>query len=454
MPEVSTLDLRVDETADAMVGRLRSRLHGPLCGLMPTLGFMPTAGNGLRACVSAADLTGVHVLRGTPRPRIGAYHIGGVGTTRYESTIRSLGETTERYAVHVADRDGRFPVRFAPHREAVRDGSVLPLDWLTFFTEDQLRRPGFPFEAADAERPIGWIEVDSIVDGTRWAVPAQQFLVGYQPRRDQGEPWLVPAVTTGTAAHRTYAEALLNGLQEIVQIDAALGHWYGRGRAVAIEADARTAALDRVVARMRRRGSPEPRFFLLPSADLPGFSVACVLHGVPGVVPAVAVGLGSESGLARAMYKSLLEAIGVHELALWRLVSDTIDGAPVGSAVDLDQLYDLDTNVGYYATREGAQLVLDRFAAATPMTAGDLPPDDVRPVAQRVASTVEAFRSTGKQLFVADLTTVDVRAAGFVVARAWSPHTLSLTLPSAPAAAHPRFAAYGGFTSDEPHPYP
>ncbi|MEO3807282.1 hypothetical protein [Nonomuraea sp. B1E8] len=57
-------------------------------------------------------------------------------------------------------------------------------------------------------------------------------------------------------------------------------------------------------------------------------------------------------------------------------------------------------------------------------------------------------------MLYADLTTRDARALGFTVARVWSPDTLSACLASAPPAAHPRFAAYGGIVRNDPHPYP
>lgn len=73
---------------------------------------------------------------------------------------------------------------------------------------------------------------------------------------------------------------------------------------------------------------------------------------------------------------------------------------------------------------------------------------------EQVRLLAGAFNATGKELVVLDLTTADVRALGFRSIRVWSPQTLSLSLPSAPPLAHPRFRAYGGARDGHPHPYP
>lgn len=445
MSDTAVLDVRVDEAARHDVDRLRARLHSPLCGLLPTFGFVAGTADAPAIATSGADLTGVHVLLGAPAPRAGAYHIGGAGRTYAENVIRALGETVERYAAHIAVLGGGLPRHFATYTDLCRDEPrVLPIDRLPLFRPEQLAKPGFPFAAADPDRPLGWVEVDSLVDRERWWVPAQLILVGYLPRVADGEPWLLPAVTTGTAAHRTHPPALLNALHELTQLDAAMGHWYGARPAVRIVSDARTRALDDLVAKTVPRDVPPPEFYLLPNADLPGFAIACVLRS--SRMPAVAVGLGSDDVLTRAMDKSLLEASGVRGLALWRLALDE----PVTDG----PFFDLDSNVAYYGRPEHAHLVLDRFAAGPAVAASSLPPDDTRPLAARVRGYVARFRETGKRLYYADLTTTDVHAAGFAVVRVWSPDTVSLPFPDAPPAAHPRFADYGGYIDHGPHPYP
>ncbi|WP_405465307.1 YcaO-like family protein [Streptomyces jietaisiensis] len=455
MPELRTgSGLRLVEPPDGQTARLRRRMHSPLCGLMPQLGFLSRPRYAPRLLVSGGDLTGVHVLRDQPRPKLGSYHIGGYGVRPYESHIRTLGEVVERYAGYVAAVSGAYPVRFATEAELgeLTDGEpYFPIGSYRPFTEEQTASGGFPFRSPGPEDRFGWSRFTRLRDGRPTWLPAQLTTVGYVVRDREGEPWVQPAVTTGTAAHTDPDKAALGALQEMAQIDAAVGHWYGATRSVRIRPGRRTAALLRLVARHCHPLGGQPEFHLLPSADLPGFTVACLLREPGGQVPAVVVGLGIDDRLESAMYKSFLEGVGVRALATWTSVQERTSGTGPGE----EAIFDLESNVVLAASPEGARVVEERYGDCEEAGADDLPPDpEDRGAAHAVRRLVRAFHDTGKRLYAGDLTTVDAAALGFVVARFWSPDLLTLPLPSAPTAAHPRFAAYGGFRRHVPHPFP
>lgn len=451
MPELRTASgLRLVEPPDVQTSRLRRRMHAPLCGLMPQLGFLTRPRYAPRLMVSGGDLTGVHVLRDQPRPKLGSYHIGGYGIRPHESHIRTLGEVVERYAGYVAAVSGAFPVRFVPEAD-LADEPHFPVGSYAPYTQEQLASEGFPFRRPRPGEPLGWSRLTCLRDGTDTWVPAQLTTVGYVVRDAEGEPWVQPAVTTGTAAHTDPHKAALGALQEMVQIDAAVGHWYGGTRSVRIRPGARSAALLRIVARHCHPLGGQPEFHLLPSADLPGFTVACLIREPGGQIPAVAVGLGIDVRLESAMYKAFLEGVGVRALATWTSVQDHATGA----ATDDEAIFDLESNVVLAASPKGARVVEERYGDCEEASADDLPPDPATTDPEACVRTlVRAFHDTGKRLYGGDLTTVDAAELGFVVARFWSPDLLTLPLPSAPTAAHPRFPAYGGFQRHAPHPFP
>src|SRR4051812_16460239 len=173
-------DIRLDEPLDGIIHRLRTRMHSPLCGLMPALGAIAGPRRAPRFAVLGGDMTGVHVLRGQEPPKVGSYHIGGSGIIEYEALIRALGETAERYSGFVAAVSGRFPIEFASHATMVAAGrQVLTADAFRVFTDEQLDRPAFPFDRFDPQSPIAWIEVPSLTSsGPEW-IPAQLFLIGH-----------------------------------------------------------------------------------------------------------------------------------------------------------------------------------------------------------------------------------------------------------------------------------
>ncbi|MEU5190155.1 YcaO-like family protein [Streptomyces klenkii] len=446
------LTLRVWRDEDERVAALQNRMQGRLSGLITSIGGLNKPLRSPRMFVEGADLTGVHLWQNRPAPKAGFYHIGGFGFLPFESRIRVLGETLERYAGYAVVREGRLPIMMASHAELVERGEpVIDSTALTFFDAAQLSREHFPYQPFDPNVVMGWVRVPSLLDHTEAWVPAQQFLLGYMTA--DTEPWLISAVTTGTAAHTVPDAALRGGLYELIQLDTAIGHWYGNTESVLIEPDERLAALKGFL-EQHYTSTVAPEFHYLPNPDLPGFTVACLLRSPNGAVPAISCGLGSGASLERAMYRALLETVGVHALAGWSLLEGAIEPTVGAEEERLAGMFDLESNVGYYASQDGARLVEKRFAQHIRMPASELPADDTRSPREIVRSVVGAFRSTGKRLYWADLTTTDIRQLGFTVMRVWSPDTLSLPLPSAPPAAHPRFADYGGFVNPLPHPYP
>jgi thiazole/oxazole-forming peptide maturase SagD family component len=437
---------------DAGTRVLARRMLNPVCGLIPRLKFSARSRGEPRIAIAGAELTGVHVLYGGRPIPAERHHLGGAGILLDEPLIKSLGESAERYCHHSFLAHHRDRLRFASHRAMSSGGRGIPSDQcLSFFSDEQLGRDGFLFEPFDPDTPMSWLPADSLTSDDPYWMPAQLTLVGYLPRRKEGEPWVNAAVTTGTATHSDPGKALLGALEELIQLDCVIGHWYGGQPSVKILLDGRLRALARLIDRHWSPGTPPPEFHLLPSPDLPGFTVACVYRDEhPGNAPVVA-GLGSDQRLGHAMYKALLEAVAVFRYANWMAAKAAIEDSDV---TDKDRFFDLDDNVAYYTDPANAAIIDNRFAVHVEVSARDLPPDAAPDLRTRVKALVAAFARTGKQLGYLDLTTPDIRHLGLTVCRVWSPDTLSLCPPSAPPLLHKRFADYGGATNPEPHPYP
>jgi thiazole/oxazole-forming peptide maturase SagD family component len=410
--------------------------------------------------VCGAELTGVHTLLGQRRPA--SYHIGGAGIFLHEAMIRALGETYERYSQFVSELWNGFQIQFSPYRVMLASGSQVPRnDCLSLFQESDYQRRDFPFDPYDDESPIGWIRVHSMTEGgTAW-VPAQLVLLGYRVRRESGEPWLCTAVTTGTAAHTSRERSLLNAILELVQVDAAMGHWYSGRTAPRIHlGQARLTALRRVILRQMPGLYPQIRLHWLPSPDLPGLTVACVIQGPKGQIPAGGVGVATDLTLEVAAYKALLEAVGVLLLGKLNLLNRNLNGKDAAATIvpadtpGEKHIYDLDNNVNLYADPMSNGKLDERFEPSSFIDSRELPADCDYSTGESVRLLVESFRKSKKQLVALDLTSEEGRHLGLSTSRVWSPQTLSLCLPSAPPSLHPRFEDYGGIKCRDPHPYP
>lgn len=436
-------DLRLRGTTRDLV----PRMLGPLCGLTQRVSFMSRGRRDPRLLTAGAELTGVHLLQKREKPPLTAYHIGGGGVFMDEALIRSLGESVERYSQLVSEVALGKALVVATHDEMAAGGRrILPPGAYRFFSDAQHDDAQLPFDRFDPGLKMSWVECRQLTgDQAPIWVPAQLVLVGYGPKRASGEPWLNAALTTGTAAHTDPARALRSAMLELIQIDAAMGHWYSDAVAQRIRLDARTRALERLIARQFRGSDAVPAFYLLPSADLPGFIVACVIRS-PESLPAIGVGLGCDLALGQALYKALIEAASVRALARINLLYQARKDAA-------EAFTDFDSNVAHYARPENGGPIEEKFGEADPVAASDLPGDDRDPPVRQNARLVQGFEAAGKTLLMLDLSTADVRALGFRSFRVWSPDVVSLCVPGFPPRAHPRFADYGGARHARPHPY-
>lgn len=445
--------MKITISPEQQLHELKNKMYSPLCGLLTSYGYNIHERFGPRVYVSGGELTGAHLLVGQQAPKPGSYHIGGTGILGYEAAIKTYGETAERYAGVISALQISDKGRFESYDSLVMENEpVLSSGKMDLFDLESLPHP-FPFLKFDPASPITWIQADNIGFGEdrKW-IPAQQFMIGYSPRTDEGERRFSAAVSTGTAVHTSRIKALQSALYELIQIDSAMGHWYGRTSAVRIGFDSRVKDLQHVLDKHMRKGGSRAEFYLLPSPDLPGFSVACLILEPFGRVPVVSVGLGAADSLEKSMYKAWLEGVGVKTLASWSLVN-RLSEEGVGD-VDTSAMYDLDSSVIHAAFPEGASKVFERFGSSAMTNASDLPADVERDDDEDVRHIIGAFKRSGKELYCSDLTTRDIASSGFKAIRVWSPDTLSLCLPSAPPNKHKRFNDYGGFAHVDPHPYP
>jgi thiazole/oxazole-forming peptide maturase SagD family component len=435
--------------------QLIQSMLSPLCGLIQEIGYMSrTYQSDTKLMIGAGVLTGVHVLQHQENPGRGAYHIGGSGFLARESMIRILGETVERYAQLMCEFNSQLHLKQGSYNEmAAHEEKIISYEDLQLYSTSQFNSENFLFSPPSKDAQLTWVQMHSCFDHTPIWIPAQYVLVGYQVKATHNEPWLTAAVTTGTATHTQTALALRSAILELVQLDNVMGHWYTAYHAYEIIADQRLHALTNLIKRYEARTQHTFKFYFIPSPDLIGFTIACLYLQKNGL-PKVAIGLGSDLNLEAAMYKAFLEAAATVSLARMVVLKGDYGLDKHQGAIDPKRIYDLDRNVEYYANGHNFNRIVERFLAMPSIVASDLPSDINVDVNAQIARLVDAFKTTNKSLYYLNLSNVEAEALGFKVARVWSPNVLSLCLPSAVPALHPRFNAFGGLKHEDAHPYP
>lgn len=428
--------------------KLLSELVSPITGLDKQLGFIHRSSRDPKIISLGAVLTGVHTLFGTPDPGPGAYHIGGSGLCVEEAMIKTLAESVERYSHFMVNYSDKFECVYKSYRDMkASDQNVIDLTLLQLFSEKQFNQEHFPFQSYNQESLVGWVKLSDLNHGKNVWVPAQMLFVGYSLNHNHHEMRHFPSVTTGTAVHTDYDQALLNALMELIQIDATMGHWYSKSIAPKILLDNRARFMKNILQKCANFATYQAEFYYLSNIDLPGHVVACVFMN-ENAIPRVSIGLGADFSLNTSLYKAYLEACGVLQLSKLNLFNFET------SEKKSSTFNDLDNNVRYYAAGNSSELIEQKFSNSKFVPASILPKYEFNHIKESIQFIQSHFSETNKDLFSYNLECKESKSLGLHSLRLWSPNLLSLAIPGAPPVKHPRFDDYGGFGSDALHPYP
>lgn len=344
----------------------------------------------------------------TPLANFGA--ASGASVNRDAAIAKAVGEAVERYCAAIFDPD-ELPLCTA------RQASFACVDPASFalYGAAQYAEPGFPFRPFRDDTAARWVPALDLQSGARVSVPACFVFVPYRFRLGTGEVPIAQPISTGLAAHGSFAEAALSGLSEVIERDAFTLTWQGRLSRPQIRVESLSAANRDLVERFRVTGYAVTLLDITMDSGVATIMAVC-RHTSPDAVPltfAASAGPDPEEVVAKALEELAHTNRYMHQIkAMTRPVERTADHANIN-----DQL----THLGFWCRAEHAGLAdfvfaseqrVD-FAELPRLTQGD-PSRDLLEVTRRVAAT-------GHRVLVSDLTTDDVRSLGLCVVRVLVP---------------------------------
>lgn len=290
--------------------------------------------------------------------------------------MKALGEGLERYCAGVWRRS-----EFSTATADELDGAVAP----SAFVRPDDWGDGAPDET---ERP--WVEGVELVDRTARQVPAE--LVHYPPP----ERTLRPAVTTGLGLGNSTVGAVLSGLYEVVERDAATVAWYSTFEPLGLtveDEDYRTLA-----ARAGAEGLDATALLLTQDVDVPVVSVAVERDAWP----ALALGTAAHLDPTRAARSALAEAV-----QNWVELRE------------LDEPGSADGAIANYAEDPGPAAAFVDPDQSVP--AASVGPDAVPSGPDHLDAVLERVTDAGLTPCAVRTTTRDVEAVGFEAVRVLVP---------------------------------
>ncbi|GGN89917.1 YcaO-like family protein [Haloarcula pellucida] len=301
----------------------------------------------------------------------------GVATDWDSAFMKALGESYERYAAGV--------YRAAEMVSGTGEAVAERLDPAEFVAPD-----GGAWGGGEA---VPWVPAENLGTGTQRLAPAE--VVVYPPPSHA----VRPATTTGLGLGSSETDALLSGLYEVVERDAAMLSWYATydPLEVVVEGNETFDALRR---RARSEDLDVTALLLTQDVDVPVVAVALERETWPKFA------LGSSARLDPAE-----AAVGALEEALQNWME--LRGMGPEDAADADGA------IGWYADRPEAAASLTETATAVPISS--VGPDSVPTGGAELDELVDRVVDAGLSPFASRLTTPDLELMGFEAVRAFCP---------------------------------
>jgi ribosomal protein S12 methylthiotransferase accessory factor len=348
-------------------------------------------------------------------------HAAGVAADWNPAYMKALGESLERYAGAVY-RTAEFE-RGPPGAVA---GAVPPSAFVT--------HPRFA--ASDPRQDVLWVEGERLAGDERVRLPAE--FVQFPPPEVRHRP----AITTGLGLGNSGAEALLSGLYEVVERDAAMLAWYSTydPLGLAVE-DEDYRALER---RLRAEDLKATALLLTQDVDVPVVA-ACVHRPLadpeagewPRFAAGMAADLDPEAAALGALEEAVQNFLELRGMGPERAVNE--EGA-----------------IGEYAEFPAA--AREFVDPETTIPASSVGPDGVPDGRAELDALVERVADAGLSPYATRLTTRDLAALGFEAVRVLVPSAQPLFTGGAyfgeRASAVPVALGFEARPDREHHPFP
>ncbi|MFT4656496.1 MAG: bacteriocin biosynthesis cyclodehydratase domain-containing protein [Minisyncoccia bacterium] len=162
---------------------------------------------------------------------------GGKGRTDVQAKVGAICEAIERYVGVFRDDEPRIRARFDDLEGAVHPGELLGFSDRQYADRHEWNHANLSSyhivpERFETDREVDWTAAWSLRDGAERLVPTGFCYFGHP---DIAEHFFCASDANGNAAGNTLEEAILQGLLEVVERDAAAIWWYNRLKLPAVD---------------------------------------------------------------------------------------------------------------------------------------------------------------------------------------------------------------------------
>lgn len=374
------------------------------------------------------------------------YYASGAGLSRGSALQAAIGEALERYCAQTWEQE-RIIVATADDLGA----TAVDVNDIIQYSAEQYGQPKFPFRPFRRDAPYRWIDGLDLHEGRSVLLPAALAIMGFGAINGGHDRELGSCTSSGMAAGRSFEQATLSALLELIERDAFMVHWYARQTPRRIHTSAVSQALPRLASELIV-ALGDGCAFLDITTDL---GIPCALALCPHPKGfGLAMGASCRLTYATAAEKALLEAA---QCMLWILDSERSGVRPCRE----EDIRDFTDHVRFY-------LDPANHCHAAFLTQGERSCEWAPSLGSSIDSrtslslVLDALARNGLKAYAVDMTPEDVRDLGFTCVRALVPGLQPLYCGYRNQHLDPRrvsrFSEHRGDANFEwnlsPHPFP
>ncbi len=372
-----------------------------------------------------------------------SYHLAGYGITRQEALIRLVGEAIERYSLVYCHEYLKNKIFRSTYANLIKSRyNVMNLRFLNVFNETK------EINHVLTDDVIGWFKLINVLNRECIFIPAQMFFLTYAPTNRTKEKINFSSVSTGTASHTSYENALKNSLIEYLQTDSFMLFWYGKNvHAPEVMLDDETKSF---LEKNKLFPSNHDVLVLDLTFDKPFPIFVIIIHGEE--YPRFSFGIQGSHSPYQALYRGLLESASVMNYLDGSFFHNTDEFI---RTYDKKQVFDnLDSNSIFWANEFQ---ISDKNNFLKSKIRGKKNISDIRIVNEKNLMTriLDYIKINHFNLGCYDITCPEIGLrGGWYVIRTIIPELLPMCVPNSCFYNHPRFLKVGGCKYILPHPLP
>lgn len=336
----------------------------------------------------------------------------GSGFTRKHAYYAAIGEAMERYSSAFFDKEDLI---FSSYKNLGVD-AVHPSKF-AYYHQRQYQMKDFPFKEFTEDTKVRWTWGYSLIQKKPILVPAASVYLPYNPQsEDEALIWF--PVSTGLSCAQSLEEAVLKGIFEVIERDCFSVLWFNALSMPIIDVN---SSLEINQLFKSRFELPNCKYYLIDmTLDIKIPSILGILDDQKG---GILIAASTRLNFINAIKKTLLE------LAQGRITwkKDFVQGVDDIFRDDYSDIVDFHSRVRLFTNKymkKEMQFVYD--SKERRMINGTYPiyPSKIK---EQLAITIKKIKESGYDVITFDLTTEDIRSAGYHVVRVVIPGFTEIT---------------------------